>query len=269
MTSFISNSEAYNIDESKSKGESEGVFIPDNSDDIKKILQRARQEIFKITVCGNRTGVCGGSVPHGGYVISTERLNRIIGIGNDDGYYIRVQPCVTVRQLSDALLTKHLGNIEDLTTEAELRAAVLVVEDGETIVLGADITLEDDEALVIDGKDCAIDLNGHSITGTGKSQEVGVIKLTEGASVLLTDYSNGVKGTVESTLTDNKNYPTISVVDSALVVDGGVHIVSCRSSRTGRRKRAHCRNAGRCPRYSGRQAIGQPPRRSIVGLFSR
>ena len=118
MTSFISNSEAYNIDESKSKGESEGVFIPDNSDDIKKILQRAREENFKITVCGNRTGVCGGSVPHGGYVISTERLNRIIGIGNDDGYYIRVQPCVTVRQLSDALLTKHLGNIEDLTEGA-------------------------------------------------------------------------------------------------------------------------------------------------------
>ena len=118
MISFLSNSESYNIDESKSRGHSEGVFIPENADDIKEILKRARQENFQLTVCGNRTGVCGGCVPNGGYVLSLERMDRIIGIGYDNGYYIRVQPCVTVRQLSDALLTKHLDNVSDLTEGA-------------------------------------------------------------------------------------------------------------------------------------------------------
>ena len=118
MITFLSNSDSYNIDESKSKGESEGVFIPANSDEIKEVLKRARQEKFKITVCGNRTGVCGGSVPQGGYVLSTEKMNRILGIGYDDGYFVRVQPCVTVKQLGDALLTKHLGNISELTEGA-------------------------------------------------------------------------------------------------------------------------------------------------------
>ena len=118
MIAFLSNSDQYNIDESKSRGESEGVFLPKDSDEIKEILKRAREENFKITVCGNRTGVCGGSVPHGGYVLSTEKMDRILGIGYDNGFYVRVQPCVTVRQLSDALLTKHMGGIRDLTPEA-------------------------------------------------------------------------------------------------------------------------------------------------------
>ena len=118
MITFLSNSESYNMDESKSKGDSEGVFIPENTDDIKAVLKRAREEKFELTVCGNRTGVCGGCVPHGGYVLSTERMNRIIGIGQDNGYYIRVEPCVTVKQLSDALLTKHLDGITDLTADA-------------------------------------------------------------------------------------------------------------------------------------------------------
>ena len=118
MITFLRNSEAYNIDESKSKGESEGVFIPENPDDIKEILQRARQEKFQLTVCANRTGVCGCCVPHGGYVLSVERMDRILGIGYDDGYFVRVEPCVSVRQLSDALLTKHMDNIQDLTEGA-------------------------------------------------------------------------------------------------------------------------------------------------------
>ena len=49
MITFLSNSDQYNIDESKSRGESEGVFLPRNSDEIKEILKRARDQNFKIT----------------------------------------------------------------------------------------------------------------------------------------------------------------------------------------------------------------------------
>ena len=109
MISFLQNSDSYNTDESKTKGDSEGVYLPENKDDIVEIIKRARQEKFTLTVSAKRTGVCGGCVPHGGYVLSTERMDRIIGIGRkDDGYFVRVEPCVTVRQLSDALLTKHM-----------------------------------------------------------------------------------------------------------------------------------------------------------------
>ena len=37
MISFLQNSDSYNADESKTKGESEGVFLPENKDDIKDI----------------------------------------------------------------------------------------------------------------------------------------------------------------------------------------------------------------------------------------
>ena len=119
MISFLQNSDSYNADESKTKGESEGVFLPEKKDDIKDILKRARDEKFTLTVSAKRTGVCGGCVPHGGYVLSTEKMDRIIGIGQkDDGYFVRVEPCVTVRQLSDTLLTKHMDGIADLTEGA-------------------------------------------------------------------------------------------------------------------------------------------------------
>ena len=121
MTVFLSDPSSYCADESKTAGTADGVFIAETVGDVKDIVKRANTEGFRITVSANRTGVCGGCVPHGGYVLSLERLNRIIGIGYDGGYYIRVEPCVSVKQLSDALLTGHLGDIEDLTENAYSR----------------------------------------------------------------------------------------------------------------------------------------------------
>ena len=55
----------YLKDASNTKGYCDAVVYPENTDDVVSILKRANAEKFKVTVCGNRTGLSGGSVPTG------------------------------------------------------------------------------------------------------------------------------------------------------------------------------------------------------------
>jgi D-lactate dehydrogenase (cytochrome) len=112
-------SDTYLCDESKQKGTAEKVIIPETVAEISDAIAMAVRDGKKITVSGMRTGMCGGAVPEGGYVLSLERLNRIVGIGMDEtGYFVRAEPCVTVNQLGSMLLTKRVESLEDITPDA-------------------------------------------------------------------------------------------------------------------------------------------------------
>ncbi len=90
------------MDESKTAGEADGLLVPEEEADVAEAVRTAVSEGTCLTVSGMRTGMCAGAVPHGGYVLSMEKMDRIIGVGRDGrGYFVRVQPCVTVRQLND------------------------------------------------------------------------------------------------------------------------------------------------------------------------
>lgn len=111
----------YLIDESKMRGTAEKIFFPRNEKEICEIVKSIDSENSSITTSAMRTGVCGGAVPNGGALLSLERMNHIIGIGYDNGYFVRVEPCVTVKQLGDMLLLKHIDGLSDITENAVKR----------------------------------------------------------------------------------------------------------------------------------------------------
>jgi D-lactate dehydrogenase (cytochrome) len=64
-------------------GTAESLFIPETKEELADILRRANENGVSITISGARTGTVGGAIPFGGYVVSLERFNKIIEIGED------------------------------------------------------------------------------------------------------------------------------------------------------------------------------------------
>ena len=109
----------YTIDECKIRGRADSVSIPDDEEELRSEISRCNDSKIPVTVNAMRTGLCGGGVPEGGEVISLERLDRMIGLGvRDDGYFLRTQPCVTVRKLRDTVMMKHIDGFSDVTPGA-------------------------------------------------------------------------------------------------------------------------------------------------------
>lgn len=97
----------YLKDASNTKGHCDAVAYPDNTHDIINVLQDANEKKIKITVCGNRTGLTGASVPMGGIVLSTERMNKILEI-NAEGKFAIVEPGVLLSDFLKEIKTKNL-----------------------------------------------------------------------------------------------------------------------------------------------------------------
>lgn len=73
---------AYLEDASGLKGHAEGVFRPRTAQEAADVLAAASRTRTPVTVAGAGTGVTGGRVPEGGWILSTERFNRLdIGSG--------------------------------------------------------------------------------------------------------------------------------------------------------------------------------------------
>ncbi|MEP0861918.1 MAG: FAD-binding oxidoreductase [Ignavibacterium sp.] len=94
----------YLTDASNYKGSCEAVYIPQNKEELKKILKEANELKTKVTIAGAGTGLTGARVPEEGIVISTEKLNRIIEINALEGYAI-VEPGVYLSNLLNELKT--------------------------------------------------------------------------------------------------------------------------------------------------------------------
>jgi D-lactate dehydrogenase (cytochrome) len=62
-------------------GHAEKLFIPNSAQEIAEILREANEKNIPVTVSGARTGLVGGCVPFGGYLISLEKFNQIKEIG--------------------------------------------------------------------------------------------------------------------------------------------------------------------------------------------
>lgn len=66
-------------DESRMTGTCDTFSISSSVDELQDIARTMWSQEIPITVQGAMTGICGCAVPAGGHVISTEKLNRIIG----------------------------------------------------------------------------------------------------------------------------------------------------------------------------------------------
>ena len=73
---------AYLEDASGLRGHAERVFMPKDENDVSEILRRATLERIPVTISGAGTGVSGGRVPLGGWIVSLEKFPRLeIGAG--------------------------------------------------------------------------------------------------------------------------------------------------------------------------------------------
>lgn len=121
----IGSDSDYLMDESKIRGHAERLLVPEDEADVVQAVRMAAADGTSLTVSGMRTGMCAGSVPYGGYVLSMERMDEVIGVGKDSrGYFVRVQPCVTVRQLNEFIRRRGSGSVPSVTEGAsEMLAA--------------------------------------------------------------------------------------------------------------------------------------------------
>lgn len=72
--------ESYLKDASNITGYADRVFMPENVNDVVEIFSEANAKRVPITISGARTGTVGGAVPFGGYLVSLERLNKIVDL---------------------------------------------------------------------------------------------------------------------------------------------------------------------------------------------
>ncbi len=115
-------SPTYLMDESRLKGNANKLFFPISEEHIAGIIQSAIINKEKITLSGARTGITGGAVPNGGWLISFEKMNKILGMRWDAGknaFFLRVEPGVTLDNINNALLRKHFEDAYNWDTSSQ------------------------------------------------------------------------------------------------------------------------------------------------------
>ncbi|MFA6980339.1 MAG: FAD-binding oxidoreductase [Ignavibacteriaceae bacterium] len=94
--------EGFLVDASNFRGNCEAVYLPENAEEVAKILETANASKTKVTVAGNHTGLTGSGIPKDGIVISTEKLNRILEINTKENYAV-VEPGVLLKDFQNEL----------------------------------------------------------------------------------------------------------------------------------------------------------------------
>ncbi|MEZ4716988.1 MAG: FAD-linked oxidase C-terminal domain-containing protein [Caldilineaceae bacterium] len=85
----------YEIDAGFDRGKPDGVFFPNATEDVSRLMRWAWTNGARVIARGAGTGLAGGAVPeHGGLVVVTSRLNRILSI-EDAARLAHVQSGVT------------------------------------------------------------------------------------------------------------------------------------------------------------------------------
>jgi FAD/FMN-containing dehydrogenase len=67
----------YLVDASGFRGTAEKVLVPGGEPELIEIVRDAARESIPITISGGRTGLTGGSVAQGGWVVSLEKFQRL------------------------------------------------------------------------------------------------------------------------------------------------------------------------------------------------
>ncbi len=92
----------YSYDNSRQQAQPDAVVIPDQRDEVVKIVRWCADHRIPIIGRGHGTGTAGATVPiEGGIVLSMEKLNRIIEVRPEDRFIV-VEPGVTNQQVQEA-----------------------------------------------------------------------------------------------------------------------------------------------------------------------
>jgi len=93
---------AYLADESRLEPSPvERLFFPVTEGDVCAAVEEACRAGKTLTVSGARTGITGGAVPRSDYVLSLEKMKRVLEIRKAaDAYLVRVEPGLTLDELA-------------------------------------------------------------------------------------------------------------------------------------------------------------------------
>jgi glycolate oxidase len=84
------------------------VLLPQNTQEVSEILAYCHVHNIPVTPAGARTGLSGGCLPiHGGVLLSSEKLNRIIEI-DEKNAQVTTEPGVITEELQNAVKAKGL-----------------------------------------------------------------------------------------------------------------------------------------------------------------
>ncbi|MEG0875824.1 MAG: FAD-binding oxidoreductase [Oscillospiraceae bacterium] len=89
-------------DESRYSGFCESFSLPNSLAELHETALALWKNGTPISVSAGRTGICGACCPRGGHLLSTEKLDKILGFcPNENGFSLTAEPGVRLSQLLD------------------------------------------------------------------------------------------------------------------------------------------------------------------------
>lgn len=178
--------ENFLVDASNFKGNCEAVYFPESVDEIVSIIKEANKNKTKVTVAGNRTGLTGACIPQNGFVIATDKLNKIFEINSKD-FYALIEPAVLLSDFQKELKQQSLFYPPDPTetncyiggTVATNASGAKTFKYGPTrdYVIGLQVVLPDGEVIDLErGKQKAI---GYDLDLTSQSSKNILLKIPD------------------------------------------------------------------------------------------
>lgn len=75
--------EGYLVDASNLRGHAEALLRPTSTQEVAEIVRHCQAHQIPLTITAARTSTTGAPVPMGGWLLSTERLDQVLGIDHD------------------------------------------------------------------------------------------------------------------------------------------------------------------------------------------
>lgn len=134
----------YLVDEAHyGDGHAERLYYARSEADVVTIVNCALDNETPLTISAGRTGLTGGAVPLGGFLLTLEQMDAILGLGFDESsqeWYIRAQPGITLDSLSNAIRKKQLDFLKGKGTAEEQKVLTHFLTDAKSYFFPPDPT---------------------------------------------------------------------------------------------------------------------------------
>ena len=96
----------YLTDESRYQGNADSISFARSEADIIETVNLMNKEKIQITIQGARTGISGGAVPEEGHILNFSRMQKILGITEQETLCLNIQPGLILADLRQAIEQK-------------------------------------------------------------------------------------------------------------------------------------------------------------------
>jgi D-lactate dehydrogenase (cytochrome) len=95
---------SYFRDESRLQGRADQIVFPEDTAQAAAAIRQAAAGGLPVTIQGARTGIAGGAVPQGGLILSSEKMNKPLGVFPGGAPVLRVQGGMSFEALENFLV---------------------------------------------------------------------------------------------------------------------------------------------------------------------